>query len=161
MHTSVNLQEQASYSVIPLLLIILVLGLLTIILIFIYIKSPKKEVKINNKKVKEIPEKNIKNIPVIKNKYLEQLDSIKYKYDHEMVDLRKAYQLISETIRLFVFEITDITTQNYSLSEIKKLDIPDLFDLIEEFYEPEFAKKSKANFEESYSNARRVVNEWK
>ncbi len=36
-----------------------------------------------------------------------------------MIELRKAYQLISEAIRLFVFEITDITTQNYSLKEIK------------------------------------------
>ena len=62
---------------------------------------------------------------------------------------------------MFVFEITDITTQNYSLSEIKKLNIPILYDLIEEYYEPEFASKPKGDFEKSIIKARRVINEWK
>ena len=107
-----------------------------------------------------IPEKNIKDIPVIKSKYLNQLNSIEYKYNNEMIELRKAYQLISETIRLFVFEITDITTQNYSLSEIKKLNIPILYELIKEYYEPEFASKSIGDFNNSINKARRVINEW-
>ena len=77
-----------------------------------------------------------------------------------MIELRKAYQMISETIRMFVFEITDITTQNYTLQEIKRLSIPKLYDLIKEFYEPEFASKSKGNFNDSINKARRIINEW-
>lgn len=158
MQTSINLQEPFTYSVIPL---IVVIGLVvTMTCYLIYSKRTKQKIKIEQEKVKAIPEKNIKNIPVIKGKYLNELDSIEYKYANQMIELRKAYQLISEAIRLFVFEITDITTQNYSLAEIKKLNIPRLYELIEEYYEPEFASKSIGDFNSSINKARRVINEW-
>lgn len=158
MQTSINLQEPFTYSVIPLIVVIGLVVAMTCYLI--YSKRAKQKIKIEQEKVKAIPEKNIKNIPVIKGKYLNQLDSIEYKYENKMIELRKAYQLISEAIRLFVFEITDITTQNYSLAEIKKLNIPRLYELIEEYYEPEFASKSIGDFNSSINKARRVINEW-
>ena len=76
------------------------------------------------------------------------------------INLRTAYQKISEIIRLFVFEMTDITTQNYSLREIKKLNIPILYQLIEEYYEPEFTSKPVGDFEEAIKKARGVIKEW-
>lgn len=157
MQTSVKLQEPFEYSIILLIIAISFVLLITIYLI--YLKSKKQKPKIEEK-VKAIPEKNIKNIPVIKGKYLNQLDSIEYKYTNNMIELRKAYQLISESIRLFVFEITDITTQNYSLAEIKKLNIPNLYVLIEEYYEPEFASKSIGDFNSSINKARGVIRQW-
>ena len=158
MQTSINLQEPFTYSVVPLIILIVVIIAITIYLI--YTKINKKTVEKEEEIVKEIPEKNIKNIPVIKEKYLNQLDSIEYKYLNKMISLRKAYQLISESIRLFIFEVTDITTQNYSLSEIKKLEIPNLYELIKEYYEPEFASKSVGDFSSSINKARGVVNKW-
>jgi len=155
MRTSVKLQELFTYSVLPL-----IITLAFIIAITIYLIYSRKKVKKTIKKVKTIPERNIKNIPVIKNKYLDQLDSIEYKYNNNLIELRKAYQLISESIRMFVFEITDITTQNYSLSEIEKLSIPHLYELIKEYYEPEFASKSVGDFQDSINKSRRVINEW-
>jgi len=155
MRTSVKLQELFTYSVLPL-----IITLAFIIAITIYLIYSRKKVKKTIKKVKTIPERNIKNIPIIKNKYLDQLDSIEYKYNNNLIELRKAYQLISESIRMFVFEITDITTQNYSLSEIEKLSIPHLYELIKEYYEPEFASKSVGDFQDSINKSRRVINEW-
>ena len=154
MQTSINLQEPFTYSIVPVIIVI------SLILIETYylINSKKKKRIIEDTKV--IPSKNIKNIPVIKEKYLKELDTIEYEYKHNTIKLRKAYQKISENIRLFVFEITDITTQNYSLAEIKKLNIPILYELIEEYYEPEFASKSVGDFETSINKARRVINEW-
>ena len=154
MQTSINLQEPFAYSIVPVIIVI------SLILIETYylINSKKKKRIIEDTKV--IPSKNIKNIPVIKEKYLKELDTIEYEYKHNTIKLRKAYQKISENIRLFVFEITDITTQNYSLAEIKKLNIPILYELIEEYYEPEFASKSVGDFETSINKARRVINEW-
>lgn len=157
MQTSIKLQEPFTYSII--LLVIAISFVLVITFYFIYTKKKKQKPQ-KEEKVKAIPEKNIKNVPVIKGKYLSQLDSIEYKYTSNMIELRKAYQLISEAIRLFVFEITDITTQNYSLAEIKKLNIPNLYELIEEYYEPEFASKSTGDFSNSISKARRVIKEW-
>ena len=158
MQTSINLQEPFTYSIISLIIVISLIVLETCYLI--YSKKKKEEFKVKEIEVKEIPEKNIKNIPVIKGKYLNQLDTIEYKYINKMIELRTAYQLISEAIRLFVFEITDITTQNYSLAEIKKLNIPSLYELIKEYYEPEFASKSVGDFSTSINKASRVINEW-
>ncbi len=158
MQTSINLQEPFTYSIIPLLFSICVVIAMTWYLM--HSKKTKKKIKEEKNEIKEIPEKNIKNIPVIKGKYLNQLDSIEYRYTSNMIELRTAYQLISESIRLFVFEVTDITTQNYSLKEIKKLDIPVLYELIEEYYEPEFAMKSVGDFSNSINKARRVIKQW-
>lgn len=158
MQTTIKLQEPFTYSIIPLIITICFVLAMTFYLIYLNIK--KKKVRVEDDHLKVIPEKNIKNVPVIKDKYLEQLNSIEYKYTNNMIDLRKAYQLISESIRMFVFEITDITTQNYSLKEIKKLNIPDLYELIEEYYEPEFASRSVGDFGVSIEKARRVVKEW-
>jgi hypothetical protein len=158
MQTSVELQEPFTYSIIPI--VIIICFILAIMCYLIYLKKQKKEVKVENDNLKLIPDKNKKDIPVIKGKYLDQLNSIEYKYTNNMIDLRKAYQLISEAIRMFVFEITDITTQNYSLKEIKKLNIPNLYELIKEYYEPEFASKSVGDFETSINKARRVIKEW-
>ncbi len=157
MQTSINLQEPFAYSIIPVIITICLIMVATYY--FIYLRKKEKN-KVYEVKVQAIPEKNIKNIPVIKGKYLNQLDSIEYKYTNNICELREAYQLISQTIRLFVFEITDITTQNYSLSEIKKLNMPTLYELIKEYYEPEFASKSIGDFETSINKARRVIKEW-
>ncbi len=156
MQTSINLQEPFIYSIIPL---IIAIGLIVIETLYLIHLKKKKIIEEKNE-IKVIPEKNIKNIPVIKGKYLNQLDSIEYKYTNQMIELRTAYQLISEAIRLFVFEITDITTQNYSLAEIKKLNMPNLYELIKEYYEPEFASKSVGDFSSSINKARRVIKEW-
>jgi hypothetical protein len=61
---------------------------------------------------------------------------------------------------MFVFEVTDIETQNYTLDEIKKLNMPGLYELIEEFYEPEFALKSVGDFDNSIEKARSVIKKW-
>ena len=158
MQTSINLQEPFAYSIIPVIITICLTLIETYYLI--YTKKKKEKNMVDEVKVKAIPEKNIKNIPLIKGKYLNQLDTIEYRYTNNMIELRKAYQMISETVRLFVFEITDITTQNYSLTEIKKLNIPILYELIKEYYEPEFACKSVGDFTTSINKARRVINEW-
>ena len=158
MQTSINLQAPFTYSVIPLIVVICLSIILTCYLI--YMKKIKEKMKMEKEEIKEIPEKNIKNIPVIKGKYINELDTIEYRYKSQMIELRQAYQLISQTIRLFVFEVTDITTQNYSLTEIKKLNLPILYELIEEYYEPEFASKSVGDFEMSINKARSVIKQW-
>lgn len=159
MRTIINLQEPFTYSFIPLIITFLLIIAFTIYIMLS--KKSKDNFKGKMEEVKVIPEKNIKNIPVIKNKYLQQLNDIEDKYTNKKIELRKAYQLISEAIRLFVFEVTDITTQNYSLTEIKNINIPVLYKLIEEYYEPEFASKTIGDFNSSINKARRVINEWK
>ncbi len=158
MQISIKLQDPFTYSNIPLIITIVFVVVVTFYLVSL--RNKKKNSIKKDDEIKEIPDRNIKNIPVIKGKYLNQLDTIEYKYINHMIELRKAYQLVSEAIRLFVFEITDITTQNYSLSEIKNLNIPNLYELIKEYYEPEFASKTIGDFNSSINKARRIIKEW-
>lgn len=158
MQTSIDLQKLYNYSIWPLLLFLLIFIIMSFVLLFKLLKNNKKVEK--KPIIKEIPEKNIKNIQAIKNKYINKLNEIESRYKTGKIDLRKAYQQISEEVRFFVFEVTDITTQNFSLSEIKEANIPGLYELIEEYYEPEFASKSVGDFDDAINKARRIVSEW-
>ena len=151
MQTSVSLQEPYSFSIIPIIVLVIIAGALLFVILFL--KKNKEE----QLEVKAIPQRNIKNIPAIKNKHLRELEAIEYQYKSNKLELRKAYQLISENIRLFVFEVTDITTQNYSLMEIKKLNIPNLYETIAEYYEPEFSKKPSGDFINSVNKAKTII----
>ena len=151
MQTSVSLQEPYSFSIVPIIVLIIIASALVFVLLFL--KKNKNE----KSEVKAIPQKNIKNIPAIKNKHLRELEAIESQYKNNKLELRKAYQLISENVRLFVFEVTDITTQNYSLTEIKKLNIPNLYETIAEYYEPEFSKKPSGDFMNSVQKAKEIV----
>lgn len=156
MQTNVTLQDPYQYSMAPLILTIV----FAIILGGYWIYQKRKTKSYIQEEVVKIPEKNIKNIPAIKRKHLKQLESIENQYEMQKIDLRKAYQCISEDIRMFIFEVTDITTQNYSLEEIKKINMPQLYELIKEYYEPEFASKSVGDFTNSIQKARGIINEW-
>lgn len=158
MQTSIELQALYNYSLWPLVIFFSIFIIMTTVIITNVIKR-KKSAKHKQSSV-VIPEKNEKNIPVIKNKYIEQLNDIEKDYKNEKITLRMAYQRISETVRFFVFEVTDISTQNFSLAEIKKTAIPGLYEVIEEYYEPEFASKSIGDFDDAINKARRIVNEW-
>ena len=151
MQTSVSLQEPYSFSIVPIIVLVIIAAALLFVLLFL--KKNKEE----QPEVKAIPQRNIKNIPAIKNKHLRELETIEYQYKNNKLELRKAYQLISENVRLFIFEVTDITTQNYSLMEIKKLNIPNLYETIAEYYEPEFSKKTSGDFINSINKAKAII----
>lgn len=157
MQTSINLQGLYEYSTMPIIIILGIVILLTIYLVYIQKKKTKDTLKIEEKPKIMLVEKNI---PEIKNKYLKQIDIIEKQYKNNELELRKAYQKISEKIRLFVFEVTDIKTQNYSLYEIRQLNMPNLYELIKEYYKPEFSSKSEGDFIDSINKARRIINEW-
>ena len=157
MQTSINLQGLYEYSTMPIIIILGIVILLTIYLVYIQKKKTKDILKIEEKPKIMLVEKNI---PEIKNKYLKQIDIIEKQYKNNELELRKAYQKISEKIRLFVFEVTDIKTQNYSLYEIRQLNMPNLYELIKEYYKPEFSSKSEGDFIDSINKARRIINEW-
>ena len=161
MQTSVNLQEPYTYSLIPLLISLTVLILLAIVY-FIYYREVKEEKKIEEDEKRRIINKvtKKKNISDIKEKYLRQLNSVEYRYNNEIIELRTAYQLISENIRLFIFEVTNIKAQNYTLEEIKNLNMPHVYNLIKEYYEPEFASETVGDFKTSINKARRIIERW-
>lgn len=126
--------------------------------IYLLIKRNKRKKKVEDKvKVEEI--KNI-DINAIKRKYLEELDVIESQLNTNMIHIRIAYQDISRVIRHFVYEVTNIRVQNYSLKEIKDLDMPILYELMQEYYVPEFSKYSYGNVKDSLQKTRKVIEKW-
>ena len=97
----------------------------------------------------------------IKKKYLLQLDNLVKEVNDNSINVRKAYQKLSKLIRNYIFETTGIKVQNYTLSEIEKVNMPSLYELVKEFYNPEFSISSSGNILESISKTRVVIEKWK
>ena len=152
MQVSVDLQEPFSYSVIG---IIITLALIVVLTIYFYKKKPvKKEV------VPEIKVVKGRDVKKIKIKYIKKLGILYGQIQKNEVSIRKAYQRLSKIIRYFVFEVTEIKVQNYTLDEIQKLNMPQLYELILEYYKPEFARNSVGAIKESVLKTREVIKEW-
>ena len=131
MEVSVNLQEPFSYSIIPMIVIII---LTFVIAIYIIVKAC--------------------------NKVRKEKTNITKRLDNNNISIREAYQKLSSTIRYFVYEVTNIKVQNYTLQDIKKLDMPILYELVEEYYVPEFSEKSIGNIKLSIEKTRKVIEKW-
>jgi len=56
--------------------------------------------------------------------------------------------------------MTNIKVQNYTLSDIEKINIPILYELVKEYYEPEFSKSSEGNILISLEKTRKVMESW-
>lgn len=148
-----QLQDPFSYSIIPIVFIFIVLLSLTVYLVVTRKKSPK------TKKVKVIltPNSNINNI---KEKYLKEITKVENNLENNLISNRKAYQELSMLIRTFVYEVTNINVQSYTLSDIKVLNIQPLYELLKEYYHPEFAFDSQSDIKASLNKTREVIVKW-
>lgn len=156
MQTTVNLQEPFSYSLIP----IVIISILIITLLVIGIIYAIRKVRIQNKEEIIVKKDNIKEISKIKEKYINKLISIEKSLTDSKISTRRAYQETSSVIRFFVYEMTGIKVQNYTLQDIKELNMKSLYELVEEYYVPEFAEKSVGDIKSSIEKTRKVIEKW-
>lgn len=157
MKTSITLQEPFSYSMIPMIVVGILVALYGIYLIIsILQKQPKKKI------ATPVPKKIISpaDIQTIKSKYLAELENIKQALWTQQISTRDAYQKMSLCIRHFVYEVTGIQVQNYTLEDIKGLHMPGLEALIAEYYAPEFAMTSMSDSSASIERTKRVIELW-
>ena len=155
METTVKLQELYAYSILPISIIAILVIAITIYILIEKIKKKNEIVKIVDVKIVEP-----KNIKSIQNKYLKRLDNLRKKLELNRITTRVAYQGLSTLIRYFIYEVTDIKVQNYTLSEIETLNMPFLTELIQEYYAPEFAKQSIGDIKQAIEKTRKVVEKW-
>lgn len=157
MKTSITLQEPFSYSMIPMIVVGTLVALYGIYLIVsILQKQPKKKI------ATAVPKKIISpaDIRTIKSKYLAELENIKQALWTQQISTRDAYQKMSLCIRHFVYEVSGIQVQNYTLEDIKGLHMPGLEALIAEYYAPEFAMTSMSDSSASIERTKRVIELW-
>lgn len=156
MQIDISLEEPFSYSFLPIILLFICL-----LLPFIW-KFLKKYIKLNKTKQEEVYNYYMtKDMYTIKFDYLNKLDKLESDLGEGKITSRKAYQELSMLIRLFVYELTGIEVQSYTLKEIKKLKISVLYELVKEYYDPEFSKISKGNITSSINKTRGVIKRWR
>ena len=153
MQVSVNLQAPFSYSIYYIIIILIIIFSITL---YFFFSKKKKE----NKQIVKIKEINQDDKKIIKNKYIDKLKELEIKLDKNQINVRKAYQELSNIIRYFVYELTNIKVQNYTLKEIQEINMPILYELIKEYYVPEFAKKSLGDIKSSIEKTRKVIDKW-
>lgn len=162
MKTTVNLQDPFSYSVQILYIIAFLFGICILIFLFPKIKEAASKLFAHKKKTKNIVvnQRNSIEKTWIRNKYLAELAKLENGIISNTVSVRESYQQMSECIRKFVFEMTGIKVQNYTLQDIKTLNMPLLEQLISEYYQPEFAKESVGDRLAALKRTREAIMKW-
>ena len=155
METSVKLQDGFSYSLLPIIgLIIIIVATVLVVIIMEIMKAAEKKAK--KKPVVKIPS----DITSIRTKYLLALDKVKLDFEDGKISIRETYTLMSSIIREFIHKTTGINVKNYSLQDIRTLDMPILEQLVTEYYAPEFARESNGDVQLSYEKTRKAMEEW-
>lgn len=148
-----TLKNPFHYSIFPIILLTLILTILLVVLIFLLKKKRKKELPVI---IKPSP----KNSKEIKSSYLKELDELLNHFQNNKISNRLAYQTLSKLIRNFIYEMTNIKVQNYTLADIQKINMPILYELVKEYYDPEFSKNSKGDIIHSIEKTRKVIEVW-
>ncbi len=158
METSVKLQEPFSYAIWP----IIAIGMIAVAVIVYFIIEKMIEVskKKRNTEIPVVRQKSFDEISAMKRKYITELYKIENDLKKNKISVRTAYQKMSVCIRKFVYEVTGIKVQHYTLQEIKTLNMPMLEELITEYYAPEFAQKSIGDTSASIEKTKRVIERW-
>lgn len=162
MRITVNLQEQFSYSRWPIFLVavIILISLAAIILpYFIRLFKSKLKRKTPAQKV-VIKQRTSFDTARIKSTYLDMLNELEAELISQRVSTRDAYKRMSICIRRFVFDMTGLEVTNYTLEDIKKLQMPQLAALVEEYYTPEFSVHSIGNELESLGKTKKAIEQW-
>lgn len=155
---SVDLEDPFSYSKSPIWITITVIFVSIIILLTIY--TVRKLLRSGAKKpVDYKPVFRPKPLNQAKNEYLAKIYQVQQMFCAGQMDARTAHQELSAIVRMFVYDLTGIEAQNFSLNELKARNIS-ISHLIEEFYAPEFALRNEKETLSSIEDARRVILSW-
>ena len=155
---TVPLQELFSYKLIWLITGLILIAVSALVFSFFYARW---------RKLKRLAESGLTlkkpaplAVPVARIKYMRQLNRLEKALGEGAIEERVAYQELSRIIRMFTHDVTHIDVQNFSYSEISAQNIPQLTELVREYYEPEFAERSNANFEKSLKDTLEIIKKW-
>ena len=160
MQTSVDLQDPMSYYLFWLILAIVAVAAVFFIQIFFRVILREQLKRHREKKQPKVKPPKKKPLPVLKWEYMQRLAYLERGILGGAYSKRAAYQELSMLIRSFVNDATGIKVQNFSLQEIRRVGIPGLTALVQEYYEPEFAVSSMADIRASLFRTRKAIELW-
>lgn len=160
METTITLQDPFSYSLVPIVLLLSVLIGSALVFLTLHLKKKKRR---NTEKTAKQPE----NKPTVlltreqvRKKYLKLADDLGKDYQSGAMSQRECYQNLSQCVRHFVSDMSGRDVTKMTLTELQLMGMPELKQLIEEYYEPEFAKESKADVTGAIARTKKVIEEW-
>ena len=143
------------YSMVPIVVLLTVIVVLIVALVMVLRGRRKPQ---NLPKVERVIVK--VDLAQVRAEYLAKIDDLIRDFKGGKLNNRQSYQRLSQLIRQFIFKVTDIKVQNYTLNEIRALKIDSLTELVAEYYSPEFAPDSHGNFMVSVAKTRKVIELW-
>lgn len=159
MEFSVKLQEKFEFIPKPIYIYLIIVAAVFVlfgIAVFIMKMIPKKQVdgsaawKALSKKEKD----------QIRNKYLKLLEVLYTKVvNHKLTD-REIFFELSRILRGFIHAFTGVRVKNCTLEEVKKMNLPVLAGLMEEFYEVEFSQVSEGDELQAIEKTKRTIKGW-
>lgn len=159
MPVSVELQDPYSYSVWPIVIVIIVIvaSLIALVTISILLRMRKGPAKPKQPVAEIFRPKTLADAQKL---YLAKIAAVEQQYRNQQIDVRTVHQELSAIVRMFVYDITGVKAQNFSLNELKANNINQISGLIEEFYAPEFAERTEKQADDSIRDAREVIYKW-
>ena len=160
MRLDLSLQELFVYSktsIIFLSIIVLFLG--RKLKIFNFKFKNRKKKKEEQDIIQKVAPKKVE-IATIKSNYLDKINNLIEKINNNSIESREAYQELSLLIRNFVYEVTGIEVQNCTLEDINKMNLPILYELVKDYYSPEFEYRSIGDINASTIRTKEVIEKW-
>lgn len=158
MEVSVELQSKYSYVIWPVIAFLSVAVGVVLVLVIMHLLANRKKKPVDIEQAWRALSEQEKY--ALKVKYFSMLDELYAKVAGGQISIRACYQALSRLVREFVAEITGIKVNRCTLSDIKRMNMPMLASLIEEYYEVEFAKVSVGNAEDAIARTKRVIELW-
>ena len=159
MEFTVNVQPEQMMEPVWLIIggCIFLVSVFFFVLLFKFGKNPrKKRVKTPKPPKPPIPPTEA----MIRNKAINSIDRIIFELSRGNIDIRESYQRMSMVMRIFVTELTGKDVTALTLTDLEKHGQTKLAELIEKWYAPEFAMKTKADFMGDAKQAKRMVKTW-
>jgi hypothetical protein len=120
-------------------------------------KQPAPEEPVEEEKPAWTPPRTLN---IVKGEYLRKLDDLESKVNSGSISMREGYQRLSNMTRAFVYEVTGIHVQDYTITEIRRLDMPILTDLMNEYYRFEFSEHTPSSISDSIERTKGMIARW-
>lgn len=159
MTTLVEIQDILSYGLIP----VIVMAVASIIPIFLFIIAElrkKSEKKALPAAYEEMRPKFPPHSRQVRDSYLAQLRFTRLCYSQGSIDCKEGYQRLSQIIKGFVNDYSEIDVASKTLAEIRGMELPYIETLVEEYYAVEFAPDMDGDLYKSLDTTEKVIELW-
>ena len=164
MTTSVELQEPLSFAVWPwVALAVALLGAVAFVLIrklVAYMKKKKELERLAAEERKRNPVPVKPSLPELKDKYMQKIIALENQFLTGQIESREAYEELSNLFRTFIYDATGVPAHKFTLYDMRGFNNPIAYNLVNNYYAPEFSSDTKGNILESIDFTKRAVFEW-